>query len=473
MRKKRDEYVLLPDGGQKEPLEEPEETEDADAGDLKELNKTLRSVADLTQEQIDLLHKAIAQQEEDKAKPGNKADEPAKIVTVNRPDLTGENKSGIRGIRKIMNLPARLLNDGEKELQSLMDDVYIVSTMLKTDPRNLKMWGGFKESDSALRKAMDTETVAEGSEWVPTYLSRELIEKFRLESKVAGLFKDIPMPSNPYDIPLLTGAITYYLIPESTSDEPSKPTPSTAGTGKRTLTAGKLKARVLFSDELTEGSIVPILPTLKEELILSGAEALENVILNADTDTVTPMDYDITDPRDQRRIFKGIRALFEASAATVIDASTFTITKFRAITTAMKKWGLNPSKLAIIAGVSTYNDLRGLAEVITLDKYGDRAVIFTGEIAKLDGSSIITSEKIREDLHTTAYCDQAARVLSELIVVYVPGIILGTWGTPKLKFLDDDIVDQNQLVVSFKKALVDRWDITVAGNEFIGVGGNL
>lgn len=461
--KKKENYVLLPDGG------EPEEKTE-----IQDLNESLRNLGDATQEQIDLLHTLIAQQEEDKAKSEQKPDEPVKVVPVaNRPDLTGDNKSKIRGIRKIMNLPARMLNDAEKELQSFMDDTYIVSTLLKTDPRNLKMWDGFKESNSALRKAMDTETAAEGAEWVPTALSRELIEKFRLESKVASLFKDIPMPTNPYDLPLLTGAINYYLIPESTSDEPSKPTPSTAGTGKRTLTAGKLKARVLFSDELTEGSIVPIIPTLKEELILSGAEALENVIINADNDAATPMDYDITDARDQRRIFKGIRALFEASAATVVDNATFTITTFRGITTGMKKWGLQPSKLAVIAGVTSYNELRGLTEVITLDKYGDRAVIFTGEIAKLDGSSIITSEKVREDLHTTGYADQAARTKTELILVYVPGIILGTWGQPKLKFLEDDIVDQNQLVVSFKKALVDRWDVTVAGNEFIGIGAGM
>ena len=190
----------------------------------------MRNLGDATQEQIDLLHTLIAQQEEDKAKPDQKPLELVKATPVNRSNLADENKSKIRSLQKIMNLPARLLTDGEKELQSFMDDAYIASTVLKTDPRNLKMWDGFKESNSALRKAMDTETAEEGAEWVPTALSRELIEKFRLESKVASLFKDIPMPTNPYDLPLLTGAITYYLIPESISDEPSKPTPSTAGT---------------------------------------------------------------------------------------------------------------------------------------------------------------------------------------------------------------------------------------------------
>lgn len=452
---------------------------------LKKLEENLKEIATEDRKEID---KILQEFKEEKKVPdlkelqdkidalvlrqAAKGEEP-KPDPVRKIDFSDEPKVEARSFKKIMRLPARKLNDQEKELQTFMDDAYIAATILKTNPRSLKMWQNFDTSRSALRKAMDTETAAEGAEWVPTFLSTELIEKFRLESKVAKLFRDIPMPSNPYDLPFISGSIDFYLVPESTSDEPSKAPPSTPGTGKRTLTAGKLKARVLFSDELDEDSIIPIIPNLKEELTKAGAEAWDDVILNGDNDATTPMDYDIISTKDRRRIFKGIRALFEASAATVVDNATFTITTFRAIITGMGKWGLQPSKLAVFAGVTSYNELRGLAEVITLDKYGDRAVIFTGEIAKLDGISIITSEKIRQDLHTTAYADQAARTKTELVVVYVPGILLGTRGVPKLTFKEDAEVDQNQLIVSFRKALVDRWDVTTAGNEFIGIGAGM
>jgi len=453
---------------------------------LKKLEENLKEIASEDRKEID---KILQEYKEEKKVPDlkelqdkidalvlrqkAKGDEPNLKPPVRKIDFSDGPKVEARSINKIMRLPARELNDQEKELQTFMDKAYITATILKTDPRNLKMWQSFDTSRSALRKAMDTATAEEGAEWVPTFLSTELIEKFRLESKVAKLFRDIPMPSNPYDLPFISGSIDFYLVPESISDEPSKAPPSTPGTGKRTLTAGKLKARVLFSDELNEDSIIPIIPNLKEELTKSGAEAWDDVILNGDNDAATPMDYDIISTKDRRRIFKGIRALFEASAATVVDNATFTITTFRAIVTAMGKWGLQPSKLAVIAGVTSYNELRGLAEVITLDKYGDRAVIFTGEIAKLDGISIITSEKVRQDLHTTGYADQAARLKTELIVVYVPGILLGTRGVPKLTFKEDAEVDQNQLIVSFRKALVDRWDVTTVGNEFIGIGGGM
>ena len=173
----------------------------------------------------------------------------------------GEGRSEARNINRIMATPARDLNPVEQEIQSYMDDTYIVSSMLQRDPRQTKMWQRLMSiSDrTALRKAMDTATAGEGSEWVPTGMSQELIEKFRLESKVAIQFPDIAMPTNPYDLPFISGDIQFYLVPESQSDEPSKAPASTPGTGKRTLTAVKLKARVLFSDELTEDSIVPVL----------------------------------------------------------------------------------------------------------------------------------------------------------------------------------------------------------------------
>ena len=378
----------------------------------------------------------------------------------------GEGRSEARNINRIMATPARDLNPVEQEIQSYMDDTYIVSSMLQRDPRQTKMWQRLMSiSDrTALRKAMDTATAGEGSEWVPTGMSQELIEKFRLESKVAIQFPDIAMPTNPYDLPFISGDIQFYLVPESQSDEPSKAPASTPGTGKRTLTAVKLKARVLFSDELTEDSIVPVLPSLKEEIILAGAETLDGAIINGDT-TSPHLDSDVTDSKDYRKSWKGLRKF--ATVTTVgADMSTFNVTNFRTITTAMGKYGTTPSRMFIIAGVKSYNKFKGLTELITLDKYGPKAVIFTGEVAKLDGISIITSEKIREDLDATGVYSGSYTIF---LVVYKPGFTLGSRGTGKLNVKNDIDTDQNTLVLGFRKHFIDRWAVSTSVTT-VGLG---
>ncbi len=382
---------------------------------------------------------------------------------VRKLDLVDAGGVKVRSMTDIMNEPhgsrtlSGPLNEVERELQEFSENAYIVATLLGKSPRELKMWGNFMGRSSALRKALDAATATEGAEWVPTLLSADFITKFRMQAKVAALFPDFAMPSNPWKMPYFGGlsASNFYFVGESTSDEPAASPTSTPATGDQTLTAKKLKARILFSDELVEDSIVPVIETLRADLATAGTEVIEDVIINGDT-TATHQDSDVTDSKDRRKAWNGLRDL--CPSGTKGSLATFTayshLAAFRVL---MGKYGINPNELAFITGSVGYHKFLGLTETITPDKYGPGAVILTGELGKVAGIPIIVSEYIRENLNATGVYDGTTTTKTQVLIVNRRGFMLGTRGGVKLTFKAEAEVDQNQLIMSFRKAFQPRW----------------
>jgi len=429
--------------------------------DVEELKDSISKLADTVKEQSDLLA-ALAKPEADEKKE-EKKEEKKDAPPARRIDFSMPETRDVKSIGDIMTMPGYMLTDAEKAIREKADDAYITATLLKTDVRNLKMWQGFKESNTALRRAMDTATSTEGSEWVPSVLSTNLIEKYRLQARVAGLFTEISMPRNPYTLPTNLGDLTFYLIPESTSDEPSK-TPSTAlTTGDKTLTAKKLRGRMLWSEELDEESIVPILPAVKNNIAKSAALAVEDVIINGDT-TATHQDSDVTDSKDHRKAWKGLRKHALANSYN-IDLSTFDKDTTRSLLTKMGKYGIVPSDVAWITGVVGYNKMRGLAELLTVEKYGPGATILTGEVGKLYGSPVIVSEKTREDLDATGVYSGA---YTELTTVNRGAFIIGNRGNWRMTVDFDNDVDQYVLNVRFKK--IFEWIYDPSTEPIVAIG---
>jgi HK97 family phage major capsid protein len=251
------------------------------------------------------------------------------------------------------------------------------------------------------------------------------------------------------------GASNFYYVGESLSDEATASPPTTPATGDQTLTAKKLKSRIYFSDELVEDSIVPVIETLRAELVTAGAEVIEDLILNGDT-TAPHQDNDVVDTKDRRKAWSGIRKL--CPAGTKGSLATFTAASHvAAFIVLMGKYGINPADLAFITGGVGYNKFRALTEVLTVDKYGPQAVVLSGELGKLFGSPIIVSEYIRENLNATGVYDGSTTNKTEVIVVNRRGFMLGTRGGVKLTFKAEAEVDQNQLIMSFRKAFQPRW----------------
>jgi HK97 family phage major capsid protein len=436
--------------------------------ELEELLKRLEAAQAVSKEQLEFL-KTFWEAHPDAAP--TKAQAARQIPFIDDDGLKGRIRridrilatsevSKTRGINLLTGMPERPLTEEEKLIREFSDEALIVGTILGRNPRTLKMWGEL--SESTLGKALAEATAGSGAEWVPTLLSADFIEKFRLASKVAQLFPEIAMPSQPFDLPFIGGALTWYLVPESQSDEPSKAPASTITTGKRTLNAKKLKARTLFSEELTEDSILAVLPMLKDELITSGGEAIEDVLINGDT-TAPHMDSDVTSALDRRKAWIGLRKLAITAATAKLDLSTFDKDTVRNLKTKMGKYGVTPADVAYIAGIVSYNKMLGLAELLTMEKYGALATIVTGELGRLYGSPVIISERMREDLNASGVYDATTMTYTGLLTVYRRGFVIGARGLAKVKFKgadQDPDSDQNTLSVSFRKAFLDRWAVS-------------
>lgn len=359
-----------------------------------------------------------------------------------------------------------------KDFQKRSDDVYLMSKILRQDAKTLRIYKNFEESE--LAKAMAAATSGSGLEWVPTAFSADLIDKVRLALKVAALHKRIDMPTNPYKLPVVSSDATAYLISEATSDTETKITASTPGTKNVTLTAIKLAGRVLFSEELTEDSIIPVLGFVKSNISTALAVAQEDATINGDT-SGTHQDSDVTSANDARKAYNGYRKL--ALSGAKVDCSSFTIDNLRSIRKAMGKYGVDPSKLAWVTGISVYSQLLSLKDssgnpmVITVDKYGPNATIMTGELAKVDGCPVIVSEKIREDLNDSGVYDGSTTTKTLICLVYVPGFVYGDRRRVTIKTKEEIETDQQLLVATQR---LDFEDVIDASTEkIVGLGYNI
>jgi HK97 family phage major capsid protein len=268
---------------------------------------------------------------------------------------------------------------------------------------------------------------------------------------MAALFPQINMPSNPYKLPVVASDMTPFLQTENTTDVNTSSgtqfTASTPGSTNVVFTAIKIAIRTLFSEELTEDAVFPVIDFIKNNLALTMAFGLENALLNGDT-TATHMDADVTNAADVRKAWKGLRKLTQT--ANDVSLSTFNATQLRAMRAKMSKFGVDPSKLAWTCSAKGLMLFLGLAEVITMEKYGDNATIVRGELARLDNIPIIVSEKMRDDLNASGVNDSTTNNKGLVLLTYVPAFLLGLRRAITVRARFDEERDQSVMVSTWR-----------------------
>lgn len=374
------------------------------------------------------------------------------------------------------------LVDKLESFKKLNDDLYLIGTMLTGAANKNQFTRTFADvcrgtktfkkiqarlkSDEELRKALYSDGTGVGDEWVPTGWSSQLLEKIRLARKVEAIFPAMPMPTNPYTVPVETAGATGYLVSESNADEATKLPASTPTTSNFSFTAKKLAGRVVFSDEINEDAIVNILGFVRDSLTTAIGEASEKAIINGD-DSTTHQDSNVTTSTDAQKAFKGLRyyAINNAGTATK-DASNANLstTLIRATRMLMGKHAVDPTKLYYIGSPIGYINFLGISEVLTLDKYGPNATILRGEIGKLDGSSIIISEFMYDNLNASGVYDGSTTNRTAIVLVFAPAFWVGN--RAGITLASERLIQTDQLVVVAKRriAFEDPYDATSASN---------
>lgn len=320
--------------------------------------------------------------------------------------------------------------------------------------RGVRYGGGYK--------ALTVGGAGSGAEWVPSDLSSTLYRRLYLESPLAQYMqsREIVMPTDNYTFPLITTRPKFYGRANSTTIANQTSAP---GTGGFTLIAKKLMAQVELEYELEEDSIIPVIPQIEESLGLAAADAWESCIVNGDT-TATHQDSDIDAISNApEKLFVGLRK--QAISGNIkVDMSTGSIVKanLKAMRKKMGKYGKNPRDLVWLCGINGYNEMINLDEVFTLDKFGNRATVQTGELFFYKGIQIMVCSGIREDLNASGVYDGVTTTKGSIMLAYLPHYVTGRRRDFTLE-MDKDISKQTRwLVASFRKAFQAQETPTLA-----------
>jgi HK97 family phage major capsid protein len=352
-------------------------------------------------------------------------------------------------IKSIIDLPSTK-DSLFAQIQQANDEAYLGQVILglKSPWQSSRLTDYLKSSYPQAVKSMNTSSSNQGPDWIPTGFSRSLIELVQLELKVASLHERFGMPTNPYTFPVEGADINAYVVPERTGDDDYVDatkfvTAATPGTANNTFTAKKVGVRSVFSGEITEDSILPILPYVRSKIVKAMAQAQDNTVINGDVRTTGGIDGN-TSSTYQTVAYDGYRRAIQL-AGTTYDCSTFNIANIRAARAGMGVYGVDTGSLCYVVSIPAYHKLLGLSEVITIDKFGSRATILNGQLGSIDGIPIVLSEYVSTTLDG-AGANRGTSTKTEILLVRRDMFKFGDWRQITLKQEEKIETDQYVLV---------------------------
>ena len=312
----------------------------------------------------------------------------------------------IPGMGKVAGFGARSKGVVEhgKFAGAAIDDLVFVHWLLQRTMRldRTNVRAPSHELDDIVRRALTSTGVGTGDEYVPTGMAAQLWQDMFLKSKVMTTIGVIPMPTDPFDIPLGWGTLTWRKGGQNVAATVTDP-----ATAKSTLTSTEQVAEVNLSYNLDEDAIMAVLPTLRTEITRDGAEQMDKFILNADaTDAGTGnINLDDANPADDSYYLSdgqdGLRHLYlvdNTGQSTDVNAA-LSDAHMRAGIARLGKYAsdIGSNKVVAVTDVETYiNNMLALSNVVTVDKFGPAATVLTGELAKYSGIPVVVSGAMAE-----------------------------------------------------------------------------
>ena len=341
------------------------------------------------------------------------------------------------------------------------------------DTDTYKMLNYELKANKLFAKALNTD---DGADWVPTAMSAQMIDDMRLGLKVAAQFPLITMParSGSFDVPNLGSRRSAYLIGESTSDSSDKIPTATPPADKTTFAAIKHALRMLVSYEMEEDAIISMLPLMRSEITQALADAEENAIINGDNST-THFDtgYSMA-ANDVRKSFKGLRYYSNSTnGAARVDISTLNTTNLRSIRKAMGRFGgQDMNDMFWLTSISGYIQMMNNSDVLTFDKYGSMFTLNSGELGRFDGSPVIVSEFVSQELNAVGTYDGTTVTKTAIMLVSKKAFWRAYKGQMLAEQERDIDVQQHKVVMSHRLDYKRVWT-PGSSEDVVGCGYNL
>ena len=323
------------------------------------------------------------------------------------------------------------------------------------NPRALEDW------QANLKAAMDSTTAGAGDELVATGEAAALWADINVDTHVAGLFTRVDMPTNPFEIPLQLGSVSWYPGTENTAT-----TETALATGRQTLTAHELVAEVPWSLTLEEDAVIAMAAEVRSTLVRNAVEVIDDVLLNADTSAQNNINADganiAASTAGKAHWLVGFDGLLHLP---LVDntgqgnnhGAAPSADMFNEARGLLGKYGVRPSELAYIADVGTYIKSLGITEFRTLDKLGPQATLLNGQLAQVDGIPVIVSEQMAQsDADGKVTDGGAGNTKGRLLAVNRTQWRLGFRRELMIETTRDIQKRQNIMVVSMRLAFMER-----------------
>jgi HK97 family phage prohead protease/HK97 family phage major capsid protein len=163
-------------------------------------------------------------------------------------------------------------------------------------------------------------------------------------------------------------------------NDASSGTTQAHGLTEVTLTASKLATREYIGYEEDEDSIIPIAGIVRDAIVRRMARTSDASILGTGQ----------TAPFTELEELAGGHTSNTVTTGSTTDM--FVKAELHTARSNMGVWGMNPSDLVCFLSQAAYYSLLTDSDVTTVDKYGENAVIKSGELGKLYGISLIVSD---------------------------------------------------------------------------------
>lgn len=366
---------------------------------------------------------------------------------------------------RLFNLPVESKSADGQRLRTLRDlhdtCVLLRAAGIKTgfDWRNTKTARlFFKEVeafDEMVFKAMYSTGTGVGDEWVPTEMSANFQEFYRMQPRLESFLEQFDMPSNPYLWPIGTGGATAYKLGEPAVNNPVQVTASNIASSQITFTAYGVAVRVASSTELIEDSIVAIAPLVLKELAFCQSDTWEDVFINGDAtathrDTGTSLTSSSSNPITYldglREIAEDLSNQFDvaSTSAGVGDAAaTYGQGDLRYCRKLLGVLGSNAADCLYIVSTAGHYHALGFTVFQTASTSGlPLSSLITGTFDRFDGAPLYVSPKFRDDLNASGIFDDSTKTKTIVACIHRPSFKIGNRRSATVEVAKDILTQQ-------------------------------
>jgi HK97 family phage major capsid protein len=308
-----------------------------------------------------------------------------------------------------------------------------------------------------VQKLMESTVAGAGDELVPTGLDAQLWEDFFAASQVVADMPTIPMPTDPFEVPLGLGDPTWRKGTEGIPTSEQNP-----ATAKVTMLSTEQILDIAWTYDLDELAVIAMMPQLRALVSRTGAEQMDAFMINADSTNAATGNINLDDanpPEDAYYLAKGqdgIRHqwLVNNTGQGVNQAAAVSDAGLRSMIAKMGKYALDLENCRIVPEIQTYFAMLGVTNVVTVDKYGLAATVLSGELGRYQGIRVMPSASMPKTEADGKVSATAASNTKGQISAYNKNQWLVGFSRQLLIEVDRDIRSRQLIMVaSFKQAM--------------------